>query len=535
MTFIPLLMDTLAYTYAYHTSGKVQPPACKKVNGTYVYPNTTGCIRCRPTYGDQLYFSETVSEDLPDINILPGLPPSAFALIIVAISVFFQALAFTSFGALADYSGLRKQMLLLTAFGGAVVTILYITVPLDAAGTGILAAAILAVVSNVLFGLSTVFYNAFLPFLSSDHPKIHAARQDPLKKAPEELSHIEEVLQSRISSIGIIAGYVAGVFLLLVGGLSLHAVGAFEDDATEVTTMRGYVWAIIIAATWWLVGTVAMFWIHPWPGKPLPEGTTSYIALGWRQTFQTFREAHKLPHTFRFIMLYFFYSDGINTTASVGLLFAKRDMCGNALEQFIIALLVPTCAFLGNWLFFQVHTLLRFSPMQTLRLCLGLYMLLPVWGLVGYLPHSPIGFRNLWEIYFLGAWFGLILGAQQSYSRTVFMDLIPPGREAQFFSLYALTDKGSSWIGPLVVAMLTTTNLGGVMRIAFGYLFVVVLIPLIGLGFVNVEEGRVAARDLSQEGIHKGGSEGNKETIDESLLIADLAVTKYGSTIDAVK
>jgi len=73
------------------------------------------------------------------------------------------------------------------------------------------------------------------------------------------------------------------------------------------------------------------------------------------------------------------------------------------------------------------------------------------------------------------------------------------------------------------------------MRIAFGYLFVVVLIPLIGLGFVNVEEGRVAARDLSQEGIHKGGSEGNKETIDESLLIADLAVTKYGSTIDAVK
>jgi UMF1 family MFS transporter len=41
--------------------------------------------------------------------------------------------------------------------------------------------------------------------------------------------------------------------------------------------------------------------------------------------------------------------------------------------------------------------------------------------------------------------------AWQSYSRTVFSDLVIPGKEAEIFVLYEITDKSSSCLGPLAV------------------------------------------------------------------------------------
>ena len=60
----------------------------------------------------------------------------------------------------------------------------------------------------------------------------------------------------------------------------------------------------------------------------------------------------------------------------------------------------------------------------------------------GLIPDLQFGLTNVWEGFLFGAIHGLMLGPVQSYSRTVFSDLIIPGKEAEFFALYEITDKG---------------------------------------------------------------------------------------------
>ena len=55
------------------------------------------------------------------------------------------------------------------------------------------------------------------------------------------------------------------------------------------------------------------------------------------------------------------------------------------------------------------------------------------------------------ELLFIGCVYGLAYGVIASYSRSLFGQLIPPGYETQFFGLFEITDKGSSWMGPIVV------------------------------------------------------------------------------------
>ena len=42
-------------------------------------------------------------------------------------------------------------------------------------------------------------------------------------------------------------------------------------------------------------------------------------------------------------------------------------------------------------------------------------------------------------------------GSAVTFGRAIFSSLIPRGHEAEFFSLYQLTDKGTAWLGPLVM------------------------------------------------------------------------------------
>lgn len=58
-------------------------------------------------------------------------------------------------------------------------------------------------------------------------------------------------------------------------------------------------------------------------------------------------------------------------------------------------------------------------------------------------------------MYPLGAVFGIVIGGLSSYCRALFGELIPPGSEAAFYALYAITDKGSSVFGPAIVGAIT--------------------------------------------------------------------------------
>jgi UMF1 family MFS transporter len=45
------------------------------------------------------------------------------------------------------------------------------------------------------------------------------------------------------------------------------------------------------------------------------------------------------------------------------------------------------------------------------------------------------------------------LGGSQAISRSLFAQMIPPGKEAEFFSIYEVSERGTSWIGPLIFGL----------------------------------------------------------------------------------
>ena len=53
----------------------------------------------------------------------------------------------------------------------------------------------------------------------------------------------------------------------------------------------------------------------------------------------------------------------------------------------------------------------------------------------------------------LGALLGIVLGGSQALSRSLFSQLIPKGKEGEYFGLYEISDKGTSWLGPLLFGL----------------------------------------------------------------------------------
>jgi hypothetical protein len=88
--------------------------------------------------------------------------------------------------------------------------------------------------------------------------------------------------------------------------------------------------------------------------------------------------------------------------------------------------------------------------------------------------------------------YGFNLGAVQAFARSAFGAMIPEGLEAQFFSLYNVTDRGSSWIGPAVIS--AVINSTGTIRLAFIYPLVMLIIPSILLQFVNFPKAELEAK-----------------------------------------
>jgi MFS transporter, UMF1 family len=53
----------------------------------------------------------------------------------------------------------------------------------------------------------------------------------------------------------------------------------------------------------------------------------------------------------------------------------------------------------------------------------------------------------------LAAVIGVVLGGTQALSRSLFSHLVPRERTAEYFGFYEISDKGTSWLGPLVFAL----------------------------------------------------------------------------------
>lgn len=365
----------------------------------------------------------------------------------VSISVLLQVLFLPILGSIADYSNLKKWMMLLFAYIGATATILLFFVT----GNLIVLGGILFILANLAFGAAIVFYNAFLPDISS----------------PDE--------RDSVSSMGFGFGYVGGGVLLLLNLLLFW----FMEDSTLAVRV-----SLASAGIWWLVFTYLFpqqRLVQRKPTHTLPAGE-SYLSHSLKQLRTTLIEIwRKYPHTLRFLVAYLIYNDGIQTVIVVSTLFASIELGIGTDTLVMIVLMIQFVASLGAYLFNKLAG--RIGAKKSILFNLVIWVALLVYT-YGFLYTE-------FQFWVLGAVLALILGGSQALSRSLFSQMIPANKEGEYFSFYEISERGTSWIGPLVFGL--AVQITGTQRIAILSLVAFFAVGLVLLYTTNVRKAIIEA------------------------------------------
>jgi len=253
-----------------------------------------------------------------------------------------------------------------------------------------------------------------------------------------------------------------------------------------------------VVGAWWVVFTFGIFFIKERPGPELPPGM-NYLSQSWSTIINTFRKAKKLPEIFKFLFVYFIASDTWTTAGTVGILFLSDELNVSTVALSVMLLEIPifggiSCAILGKWQSkFGINSKVVIHFSMLLFICMLTYMLF------GFIPGAKAGMVGYdWEVYMLGFVLGVSWGPLQSCYRSIFSTLIPAGHESEFFSFFAISDKGSSWMGPLICGAIRQAT--GTMRWAVLYLDVMCLITIPMLKYmVHIKKGQEEAKNFEED------------------------------------
>ena len=148
--------------------------------------------------------------------------------------------------------------------------------------------------------------------------------------------------------------------------------------------------------------------------------------------------------TLTFLLAYLVYNDGIQTVIVAASTYGEKELGFGTSVLVATILLVQYVAFVGALLFGRVAE--RFGARRVVLTGLVLWMVVVSAGYT--LPAGELA-----PFLALATGIGLVLGGTQALSRSFFSQLVPRGREAEYFSLYQAGERGTSWFGTLVFGL----------------------------------------------------------------------------------
>ncbi|MGY6021131.1 MFS transporter [Streptomyces spinosirectus] len=376
-----------------------------------------------------------------------GIPVRAgsFFAYSVSLSVIVAVLVMPMVGAAADRTGRKKPLLGITAYVGAAAT----TGMFFLDGDRYLLGGLLLIVANAAQSVGMMLYNSYLPQIAP----------------PEE--------RDAVSSRGWAFGYAAGSLVLIANLVLYLAHDSF--GVSETTAVRI---CLAAAGLWWGAFTLVPLRRLRDRGSAGPKEAT---APGLRQLAATVRDMRRHPLTLAFLLAYLIYNDGIQTVISQASIYGSEELGLGQSTLIGAVLLVQVLAVAGALgmgrlarTYGAKHTILGSLVAWTVTLAAGYF--LP--------PGAPVWF------FVLASGIGLVLGGSQALSRSLFSHLVPPGKEAEYFSAYEMSDRGMSWLGPLLFGI--TYQLTGSYRDA-----IISLVAFFIIGFALL--ARVPVRQAISE------------------------------------
>ncbi|WP_375417643.1 MFS transporter [uncultured Hymenobacter sp.] len=417
-----------------------------------------------PIYWSSIIKQITATESGQSPVEFLGLRVPGSSLLNYAISFSFLLIALVSpfLTALADFSGRKKLFLQVFCYLGAA----------SCAGLFFFSPATLTlstfifVAATVGFSGSIVFYNSYLPEISS-----------------------EEKFDS-LSARGFSMGYVGSVILLVI----CLVINQFHD-AVGVSAARAAQLSFLLTGLWWAGFAQIPFRTLPAdPGRPAgaTASTDGWLLNGFRELGKVWDQLAGLPTLKKFLLAYFTYNMGVQTVMYVATLFGTDELHLPDQALIITILLLQVVAILGAWLFAKLSA--RIGNTRALSWAVFIWMLICI---AGYFVQAG------WSFYALAAVIGLTMGAVQSLSRSTYSKIIPENtpNTAAFFSFFDVTEKLSIVIGTAVFGIINQVM--GSMRysiLALIVFFVLGLFFLLQLRGKALREPVTAAPDATFPG-----------------------------------
>lgn len=352
-----------------------------------------------------------------DLSVL-GIPvsPGSLALYTVTAATMLSALVLPVVGAVLDRTGRKRTLMAGFAWLGALAAALMVLVT----GTNWQLGVGLQMIAALSLGSSLVAYDAILVDIST------ADERD------------------RVSSRGWALGYLGGGLLLALnlGLVSAHSSLGLSTEATVRISLFS-------AGLWWAVFTLIPFLgLRDRPPSVQPEGAVAAQGSLLRQSFGQLRDtiAHLrgYPQTLLFLLAYLLYNDGIQTVIAASSIFGQEEL-GFDSDQLIMTILVVQFVAIGGALAFG-KLAGRIGAWRSILSSLVLWCV--VVGLGFLIPEKAFAMFLA-----LAVLIGIVLGGSQALSRSLFSQLIPRGREAEYFSLYQAAERGTSWFGTLLFGL----------------------------------------------------------------------------------
>jgi UMF1 family MFS transporter len=270
-----------------------------------------------------------------------------------------------------------------------------------------------------------------------------------------------------VSSRGFAYGYLGGALLLVVNLLLV-----LQAERLGLSTGLAVRLSLLSAGVWWggfSLITFALLKKRP-AKKNLPPGK-SYLSAGFLELGATIRELRRLPLTARYLLGYLIYNDGIQTVIVAASTFLEQELFpeGNPVFLLEIFLMVQFVAVAGALLFDRLAYLMKTKNAIILSLI--------IWA--GIVIYANRFLHTVAEAWVLAGVIAIVLGGSQALSRSLFSKMIPEGKEASFFGLYEVSERGTSWMGPLLFSLVVSRT--GSYRLALLsliFFFVVGLIVL---------------------------------------------------------
>lgn len=342
-----------------------------------------------------------------------------------SIAMIITAIISPVLGAIADYSAGKKRFLLfftsLCILG---------TASLYFIGPGqIFWGIFIFVVANVGFEAGLVFYDAFLPEITS--PKNYG----------------------RVSGYGFGMGYLGSLATLAI-------VFPFIEASMIKETFP-------IAAAFFLIFSLPLFFFLK-ETRNKAEKDQSFISIGFGRVWSTLTNLKYYKNLAIFLIAYFFYIEGVNTVIFFSGNYASTTLGFSEMELLIFFIVVQTTAIVGSVLLGIVAD--KIGQKRTIVISLIVWLLTIA---LAYFVYDKSGF------YIVGLLAGSAMGSSQSTSRSLMSKLTPPEKKTEFFGFYSFFGKSSAVVGPLVFGLVSF--LSGDQRIAIisiAFFFIVGLMLL---------------------------------------------------------